>query len=422
MAKKKTNAEDMDLDELFSTLASETGGDVLSDLESVKFRIDTGNLAINYSCSGKCIPGGVPGGRITEAFGGEASGKSLIGANLLGSMQKQGGWPVILDCENATNGEFMKKISHLNLKRVLRYSPPSLERAFRQIHVTTKKIREREKELKLERKPILFVFDSLTVPPCERELKENNLPLDYSVADWKKIVGRQEQPGERAKVISNEMRKLQAMVKEQDVTVYLINQTRDKIGVMYGSPETTPGGNAVKFYASLRIRTAAKKKIEHKKLEKFSGINMQVKNIKNRGFRPFVIADDVKLYFENGIDPMSGLLNCLLEGERVEMKSGGNYIVKPAYLPEGTTEYKFKASKAENRLPSQVIIDCPKLVDAETSDEVEEYLGFWGAGLKASESGEYGEKTVDFDADGNPFETEGYDNESDEEDTSENEE
>jgi RecA/RadA recombinase len=316
----------------------------------------------------------------------------------------------------------MKKISHLNLKRVLRYSPPSLERAFRQIHVTTKKIREREKELKLERKPILFVFDSLTVPPCERELKENNLPLDYSVADWKKIVGRQEQPGERAKVISNEMRKLQAMVKEQDVTVYLINQTRDKIGVMYGSPETTPGGNAVKFYASLRIRTAAKKKIEHKKLEKFSGINMQVKNIKNRGFRPFVIADDVKLYFENGIDPMSGLLNCLLEGERVEMKSGGNYIVKPAYLPEGTTEYKFKASKAENRLPSQVIIDCPKLVDAETSDEVEEYLGFWGAGLKASESGEYGEKTVDFDADGNPFETEGYDNESDEEDTSENEE
>jgi recombination protein RecA len=413
MAKKKSSAENVDLDDVFNDLASETGGDVLSELESVKYRIDTGNLAINYSCSGKCIGGGIPGGRITEAFGGEASGKSLIGANVLGSIQKLGGWAVILDCENATNGDFMEKISHLNLKRVLRYSPPTLERSFRQIHVTTKKIREREQELKLERKPILFVFDSLTVPPCERELKENNLPLDYSVADWKRIVGRLEQPGERARVISSEMRKLQSMVVDEDVTVYLINQTRDMIGVMYGNPETTPGGKAVKFYSSLRIRTAAKKKIEHKTLEKFSGINMQVKNVKNRGFRPFVVADDVKLYFENGIDPISGLLNCLIEGERIEMKSGGNYLVKPDYLPEGQTEYKFKASKAENRLPVQVILDCPKLVNATTTEEVQEYLNCWDLGLSASESGEYGEKSVDFDADGNPFETGGFDDDAD---------
>lgn len=408
MAKKKIASDGADLDSLYRDLASTTGGEVLEDLETVKFRVDTGNMAINYSCSGKCIGGGIPGGRITEAFGPEASGKSLIGSNVLGSIQLAGGWAVILDCENATNGDFMKKISHLNLKRVLRYSPPSLERAFRQIHVTTKAIRDREKENKLEPKPILFVFDSLTVPPCERELKENNLPMDFSVADWKKIVGRQEQPGERAKVISNEMRKLQAMVKEQDVTVYLINQTRDKIGVMYGSPETTPGGNAVKFYASLRIRTAAKKKIEHKTLEKFSGINMQVKNIKNRGFRPFVVADDVKLYFENGIDPISGLLNCLLEGERVKMSGKGMFEVMPNYLSEGMSEYKFKASKVENRMPVKAILDCPKLVDVETTEEVQAYLDFWGSGLAASESGEYGEKQVEFDADGNPFETGEY--------------
>jgi recombination protein RecA len=416
MAKKKSSSSSVDMDDLFNEIASDTGGDILSDLETVKFRIDTGNLAVNYSCSGRCIGGGIPGGRITEAFGPEASGKSLIGSNVLYGVQRAEGWAVILDCENATNGDFMEKISHLNLKRVLRYSPPSLEKAFRQIHVTTKKIRDREKELNLERKPILFVFDSLTVPPCERELRENNLPLDHNLADWKKIVGRQEQPGERAKVISSEMRKLQAMVSEQDVTVYLINQTRDKIGVMYGSPETTPGGNAVKFYASLRIRTQSKKKIEHKTLEKFSGINMQVKNVKNRGFRPFVVADDVKLYFENGIDPVSGLLNSLLEGERVKMKSGGNYEVVPEFLPEGKTEYKFKASKAENRLPIQVILDCPKLVDAESTQEVQDYLDCWGSGLAASESGEYGEKSVAFDADGNPFETGTYEGESKESD------
>lgn len=405
MAKKKKDTGDgLDMDEVFADLAKDTGGDVLDQLDNVKYFIDTGNLSINYSCSGKFITGGIPGGRIIEAFGPEASGKSLIGSNVMYGTQQMGGWVVLLDCENASNGEFMAKVSHLNLKRVIRHTPPTLEKAFRTIHVVTKKIREREKELGLPRKPIIFVFDSLTVPPCERELKENNLPMDYSVTEWKKIVGRQEQPGERARVISAEMRKLQSMVVEQDVTVYLINQTRDKIGVMYGSPETTPGGNAVKFYASLRFRTAAKKKIEHKTLEKFSGINMQVKNIKNRMFRPFVTADDVKLFFEEGIDPISGLLNCLIEGERVKMKSGGNYEVAAAYLPDSRSEYKFKASKAENRVPVQVLLDCPKLVDAETTEEVQKYLDAWGSGLAASESGDYGEKKVSFDADGNPFE------------------
>jgi RecA/RadA recombinase len=310
----------------------------------------------------------------------------------------------------------MKKVSHLNLKRVLRYAPPTLERAFRQIHVTTKTIRDREEKLGLERKPIVIVFDSLTVPPCERELKENNLPMDYSLAEWKQIVGRQEQPGERAKVISSEMRKLQSMVVEQDVTLYIVNQTRDKIGVMYGSPETTPGGNSLKFYASLRMRTQAKKKIEKMNLGKelakktggFAGINMQVKNVKNRSFRPFVVADDIKLYFDQGVDPISGLLTSLLEGERVKGK--GTYEVAQAYLPEGRAEYKFKAKLSENRVPMQVLLDCPKLIDAESEAEVQEYLDKWGGGMLATESGEYGEKSVEFDADGNPYESEEYDN------------
>lgn len=407
MAKKKSVSESVNLDDAYADIAADTGGDVLDNLEDVKFFIDTGSLAINYSCSGKYIKGGIPGDKITEAYGPEASGKSLIASNCLYGAQLIGAWAIILDCENATNAEFMKKVSHLNLKQVLRYAPSTLERAFRQIHVTTKAIREREAKLQLDRKPIVVIFDSLTVPPCERELKENNLPMDFNPTDWKNIVGRHEQPGERAKVISSEMRKLQSMVVEQNVTVYLINQTRDKIGVMYGSPETTPGGNAVKFYASLRIRTSAKKKIEHKTLEKFSGINMQVKNVKNRSFRPFVVADDVKLYFEEGIDPLSGLLTTLIEGERVSGK--GSYSVAEAYLPDGKTEYKFKASKAENRIPLKVLLDCPKLIDAETSQEVQDYVDRWGGGFRATESGDYAEKSMQFDSDGNAHEAEEYD-------------
>ncbi len=415
MAKKKAQGDQIDLDEEFKRLAQETGGDTLDQLDSIKCFIDTGNLAINYSCSGKFIYGGLPSGRIIEGYGPEASGKSLLGSNALFGCQQMDGWPVLLDCENASNGDFMKKVSHLNLKRVVRYAPSSLERAFRQIHVSTKAIREREKLLNIDKKPIIFMFDSLTVPPCERELRENGLPLDFSPADWKKIVGRQEQPGERARIISSEMRKLQSMVAEDgNVTVYIINQTRDKIGVLYGSPETTPGGNALKFYASLRFRTQAKKKIEHGKLEKFAGINMQVKNVKNRACSPHIIADDVKLYFDEGIDPVSGVLTALIQAERVIMKSGGNYLVADDYKPSGQADYKFKASKTENRLPIDVLLDCPKLIDATTREEVQAYLDKWGGGLFATESGEYVEKSMGYDSDGNPVENDGFDGTADE--------
>lgn len=424
MARKKaaTTEDAVDLDEEYKKLTKDTGGDTLDQLDSVKYFIDTGNLSINYSCSGKFMTGGLPGGRIIEAYGPEASGKSLIGSNGLFGCQQLGGWTILLDCENASNGEFMQKVSHLNLKQVARYAPSSLERAFRQIHVSVKYIRDRDKELKRTPKPIFVVFDSLTVPPCERELRENGLPMDFSVTEWKRIVGRKEQPGERAKVISAEMRKLQSMVKDNDVTVYIINQIRDKIGVLYGSPETTPGGNALKFYASLRFRTGVNKKIEHKTLKKFSGINMQVRNVKNRACRPFISVSEVKLYFDDGIDPISGLLNCLLESERVRSKSAGNFYVEQQYLPEGQTEYKFKARVAENRVPLQVLYDCPKLVDAESREQIEAYVERWGGGLFATESGEYDEKSVAFDPDGNPVDVDAADAyESDEEDFSEEE-
>lgn len=406
MAKKK-NTNEIDFDEFCLHIANQTGGDVLDKLDTVKFFIDTGNLAINHSCSGKYINGGVPAGRIIEFYGPEASGKTLIGSNVLAGTQRIKGWSILLDCENASNKDFMEKVSHVDAKKIIRYTPPTLEVAFRTINESVNKIREYEKAKKLDPMPITILYDSLTVSPCERELRENNLPIDYNPADWKKIVGRQEQPGERAKIISGALRKLQSMVVEKDVTVVFINQTRDKIGVLYGSPETIPGGNSMKYYASLRVRTATKKKIEHSKLKTFCGVNMQVKNIKNRMFKPFVVADEVKLYFENGIDPISGILNCLIEdGRIIAAKKAGSYTVAEDYLPEGVEEYKFSALKANNTVDKKVLLDCPKLIDAESTEQVQEYLDFWGSGLAASESGQYEEKPVAFDSDGNPLEIE----------------
>jgi recombination protein RecA len=398
----KTKKSELTEEDLFAQIAQETGGDILSKLDSVKYFIDTGSLAINYICSGKFIKGGIPAGKITEIYGPSSSGKSLVASNVLYGCQKINGWPIILDCENATNGEFMQKTSHLNLNRVLRYTPKTLEEAFLRIHTTVKKIRE----IKGHDVPIVVVYDSISVSPCEREFKETNLPQDYKPSDWKKIVGRQEQPGERAKVCSRELRKLQPMLEGMNVTVMIINQTREKIGVLYGNPETTAGGgNALPFYASCRLRSATRKKIENKRLDTFAGVNMHMKNVKNRTFKPFVETEGVQLFFDTGINPVSGLLTCLLESERI-VGSKGNFKVNRTYLPDGSQDYSFKSSKERNDVPVQVLLDCPKLIDAESTQEVETYLSSFMDAIRNSNSDDFTEKAVAFDADGNPMDQE----------------
>lgn len=391
MAKGKKATESMDEAELMAKLAMDSGCDVLADLDSVKYFFDTGNLAVNFVLSGRFIKGGIPGNKITEVYGPSSSGKSLLASNALYGCQKIGGASVILDCENATNGEFMAKTSHLNLKTVLRATPMSLESAFLKIHNITRRMRETFGP----DKPLLFVYDSISVSPCERELKETSLPDGYKAADWKKLVGRKEQPGERAKVCSAELRKLQAVLEPQNITVLIINQTREKIGVLYGSPETTAGGgNALPFYASCRFRTATRKKIENKRLDTFAGVNMHVKNVKNRTFRPYVETQGVQLFFDNGINPISGLLSCLIESERVAASSPGNYYVMPDYLPEGLAEYKFKASKVRNDVPLELILNCPALVDAADRAEVEAYIAPFMNAINNSLSDDFEEKAV----------------------------
>ena len=403
MAKGKKKTQEVE--DIFQTVAAETGGDVIGDIDPIKFFIDTGSLPFNYTCSGRFIGGGVPSGRITEIYGPSSSGKSLIASNILHGCQQMGGWAILLDCENAANNEFMERVSRINPRKLIRYTPQTLEKVFRTIHFATQKIREHEEANGLERKPIVIIYDSITVSPCERELRENDLPMDYNPADWKKLVGRQEQPGERAKICSAEFRKLTPVLEANDVTLVVLNQIRDKIGVMFGSPETTGGGGrALEFYASLRVRTQAKKKIEDKDLDKFAGVNLAVRNVKNRTFRPFVTAEDIKLYFDSGVDPLSGVLSCLREDARIKMYSNGRYSVNEKYLPDGTEEYKFQATKVDNTVKEQVLYDCPRLVDCETADEVKAYLREFTGGMEASASGNYSEKGVTFDEDGNPVE------------------
>lgn len=397
MARKRATTTETVDDSFFEEMAEKTGGDVLDKIDSVKYFVDTGNLALNYICSGRFITGGVPGGKLTHIFGPSSSSKSLIGTNILFGCQKMGGVPALIDVENSANKEFIKRASHCDLKKIARYTPPSLEEVFTKIHKVATFIREK----KGPDVPIVFVYDSITVSPCARELREVKLPENPTKADIKRIVGGMEQPGERAKVCSKEFRKLNTMMEQLGVTVVILNQTRSKIGVLYGNPETVGGGgNALEFYASCSIRPQTQKKIERKltaKRSKILGVNVKMQNKKNKTHRPFIESDGIQLLFEHGINPVSGLLTCLLDADRIETKSAGNFLVKEPWA--GGSEVKFKASVDRNDVPLDVLFQCPSLIDAENEQQVRDYLTPFMSAINFKVEGDVVETDVSNDED-----------------------
>ena len=377
MAKKKAAnaATDGANDDFFEELAESTGGDVLDTIDSVKYFVDTGSLAINYICSGQFITGGIPGGKLTEIYGPNSSSKSLLGANILFGTQRANGIAVLMDCENSANKEFIQQASHCNVKRIVRHTPQSLEQVFSKMYRVIEKAREKLPMTV----PIVIVYDSIGVSPSERELREVALPENYTAADFKRIVGGNEQPGERAKICSREFRKLNTVMEKNNATVVILNQTRAKIGgyapMGQQALTTAGGGNALPFYASCRLETRTQMKIERKitaKKKKILGINVKLKNIKNKTHRPFCESENIQLLFDKGINPLSGLLSCLLDAERIEIKGSGNFAVKEPWA--GGSEVKFKASMERNDFPAEILMQCPGLIDAMSAEQIKDYL------------------------------------------------
>lgn len=392
MARQKKDSNPSDL---YTDIASATGAKVVAELDQARYFVDTGNFAINYSCSGKFYGGGIPGGRLSEIYGPSASSKSLIGANILAGIQRMGGIGIILDTENAINGEFIQKATKCDISKILRYTPETLEDCFSTIYRVIDYIR---KTKKIE-VPICIVYDSISVSPSSRELRETKLPEGYSKADFKRIVGGNEQPGERAKICSKELRKLNTEMEQNDVTVVVLNQIRDKIGVMYGNPETTAGGGqGLPFYASLRMRSQTQKKIEQSVAgsakKKILGINIKVQNKKNRSYRPFVEVDNIPLYFDRGMNPLGGVLGALLDSGRVIANGAGNFLVNPEFT--GGKEVKFKSSMERNDIPTDIAEEYAQILDA-TPEEMKEYLQIYSDVINYKVSGEVVEADDDVD-------------------------
>ena len=361
-------------------IAEKTGGALFSDGGNVKYVIDTGSLALNYMCSGKFIGGGIAGGKITEIFGPESSAKSLVSYSLLGSCQRMGGIPIYLDCEFAGNAGFAEKCGHLNPKELFTYHPETYERVEKKIIASVKEIRE---NFYVET-PILIVWDSIGVTMTERELKEIDLP-ENATKTAIKDAGGNEKPGERAKAAGKILRKLNPFLDANNATMVVINQTRANIGVMYGDPDVTAGGGrALKYYASCRLAFASSKQIKDEARDVVVGVNLLMKNRKNRHFPPHRATKGVQLYFDQGINPLGGMLSILIGAERIKVAGKGTYKVLEPWA-DGQ-DYTFKASMERNDVPMELLFNCPKIVDAKDVEEVKEYMAVYNVAVDISNS------------------------------------
>ena len=194
------------------------GADTKLDVQG----ISTGALSVDLALGGK----GVPRGRIVEVFGPESSGKTTLCLHIAASAQKMGGTAAFIDAEHALDPVYAKKIG-VNLNDLLLSQPDCGEQA---LEITECLVRSNAVDV--------IIIDSVAalVPKSE---------LEGEMGDF--------QMGSQARLMSQAMRKLTAAVAKANTCVIFTNQIREKIGVMFGNPETTPGGRALKFYSSVRI-------------------------------------------------------------------------------------------------------------------------------------------------------------------------
>jgi recombination protein RecA len=252
--------------------------------------------------------GGVPRGRIIELYGPEASGKTTITLSLVSQVQKNGGTAAFVDAEHALDPSWAEKLG-VNLDELLISQPDTGEQA---LEITETLVRSGAVDL--------IVVDSVAalVPRAE---------IEGEMGD--------SQMGLQARLMSQALRKLTAIVSKSKTTIVFTNQLRMKIGVMFGNPETTTGGMALKFYASLRMDV---RKIQTlKKGDEVVGARVKVKVVKNKVAPPFKTAEFSIL--PTGVDNVGSLIDIASEKDILQ-KSGAFYKYEGNVLGQGMEQTK----------------------------------------------------------------------------------
>ena len=322
--KKTTKAEDGKSEALklaISQITKQFGdGSIMKLGETLKMDVEllpSGSLALDLA-----LGGGYPKGRIIEIYGPESSGKTTLALHAISEIQKQGGTAAFIDAEHALDPAYAKKIG-VDTANLLISQPDNGESA---LEITETLVRSNAVDL--------IVVDSVAalVPQAE---------IDGDMGD--------SQMGLHARLMSQAMRKLTGIISKSKATVIFINQIRMKIGVMFGNPETTTGGNALKFYASVRIDIRRIGQI--KEGENISGNRTKIKVVKNKIAAPFRVAEFDIMYNE-GISKSGDVLDLGVSYGVLE-KSGAFIKYKGETLGQGREAVK-KLFKEKPELMAEI--------------------------------------------------------------------
>jgi recombination protein RecA len=267
--------------------------------------IPTGALELDYALG----VGGIPRGRVVEIFGPESSGKTTLALHIIAEAQKRGGAAAFVDAEHALDANYAKTLG-VNIDDLLISQPDTGEQG---LEITEVLVRSGAVDV--------VVIDSVAalVPRAE---------IDGEMGD--------SLPGLQARLMSQALRKLTAAISKSRTSVVFINQLREKIGIMFGNPETTTGGRALKFYASVRLDIRRISAI--KDGEEVVGSRVKVKVVKNKVAPPFREAEFDIVYGE-GISRLGSLID-LGVAHRVVEKSGAWYAYGTERIGQGRENAK----------------------------------------------------------------------------------
>ncbi|MDP2648180.1 MAG: recombinase RecA [Candidatus Yanofskybacteria bacterium] len=294
--------------------------------------IPTGSISLDLALG----VGGIPRGRVVEVYGPESSGKTTLALHLVAEVQKMGGAAAYVDAEHALDPEYAKKIG-VKIEDLLISQPDNGEQALEIVETLVK-----------SGGISLVVIDSVAALTPRAEIEGE---MD------------QQHMGLQARLMSHALRKLTGVVSKTNTTVLFINQIRHKIGIMFGNPETTTGGLALKFYSSVRLEIRRAAQIQSG--EKIIGNRVKVKVVKNKVAAPFRTCEFDILYNE-GISAQADLVNAGVQ-YGVVAKSGSWYTYDGQKLGQGIDGSR-KYLKENPQLIKEIVTKVKKAASIEIAE------------------------------------------------------
>jgi recombination protein RecA len=341
MAKKQSSAEDTkkdkSLEDAVESIQEKFGEGSIMFLGSVpKKKVDvipTGSLSLDLALG----VGGIPRGRIVEIFGAESSGKTTMALHIIAEAQKMGGRAAFVDAEHALDPEYAKRIG-VKINDMLISQPDTGEQA-------------------------LDIVESLVKSGAVDIIVVDSVAALVPRAEIEGEMG-QSHMGLQARLMSQALRKLTAISSKSNTVIIFINQIRMNIGMVFGNPETTPGGKALKFYASVRIEI--KKTNTLKKGEVAIGNRVRAKVVKNKVAAPFRVAE-IDIIYNEGISFEADVLNLAIKHEIVK-KSGAWIIYEGEKIGQGIDAARIHL-KENKQLLNKLVSEVKKAAANEETTE-----------------------------------------------------